>query len=203
MLMEEPLVSVIVPVYNADKYIKNCIESILSQCYHNFELILVNDGSTDGSEEQCMAYTSRTNVQYYSQPNGGVTSARKKGFELSKGEWIVFVDADDSLETDALKVLVESGIHSDIVIGSTQRGNAVVCPKEMSRDLYLEKMYARMIPCSLHSKMFRKSLFVETYFDLPRDLVFGEDYIMNLFLAIANKKTVSVCKKVVYNYHIE
>lgn len=77
--MEKPLVSVIVPVYNTAEYVEECIQSILSQSYNNIELILVNDGSTDGSGEVCKKYEHLPNVLYIEQGNFGVVVARKRG----------------------------------------------------------------------------------------------------------------------------
>ncbi len=94
--VNQPLVSVIVPVYNAEKYLIRCIESILHQTYGNIELILVNDGSLDRSEKICDHYAcADSRIVYVSQDNCGQSVARKKGIELSHGDYIAFVDADD------------------------------------------------------------------------------------------------------------
>ena len=81
-----PLISIIVPVYNTAEYIEECIQSILSQSYNEIELILVNDGSTDGSGEICKKYENLPNVQYIEQGKLGVVEARKRGVEESHGE---------------------------------------------------------------------------------------------------------------------
>lgn len=97
------LVSVVVPVYNAESYIARCIESILSQSYKNFELILVNDGSSDNSKTICEAYKLKdARVVVYNQLNAGVSQARNKGIELSKGDFICFVDSDDWIDQEYL-----------------------------------------------------------------------------------------------------
>ena len=99
--MELPLISIIVPVYNAEKYIKRCIESILNQTYSNIELILINDGSEDGSLEIINDY-ERTDqrIIVVNQENSGVSEARNAGINMSRGEFIGFVDADDYIEPD-------------------------------------------------------------------------------------------------------
>lgn len=101
-------VSVIVPVYNAEKTIAVCLDSILGQTYRDLEVLLIDDGSVDGSAAICNEYASRDNrVTVFLQPNGGVSSARNKGIEHSKGEYILFVDSDDYLEPDCLSTLLD------------------------------------------------------------------------------------------------
>lgn len=98
-------VSIIVPVYNSKKYLKKCIDSILSQSYKEFELLLINDGSTDCSRDICKSYDDKR-IKYLEQKNEGVSSARNKGIKESTGDFITFVDSDDSLSEDYLSVLV-------------------------------------------------------------------------------------------------
>ncbi len=103
------MISVIVPVYNVEKYIKNCLESILNQTHTDFELILVNDGSNDKSGQICDDYSQKyNNVFVIHKANGGQNSAIKAGLEKAKGEYIAFVDSDDWLEPNALELLYNS-----------------------------------------------------------------------------------------------
>ena len=89
-------ISVIVPVYNTEKTLRECVDSILCQDYRNFELLLIDDGSKDQSPAICDEYARKDNrVKAYHQPNGGVSSARNHGLDYAKGEWITFIDADD------------------------------------------------------------------------------------------------------------
>lgn len=103
--MNTPLVSVIIPAYNCEKYIKRCIEAVLSQTYKNIEIIVVNDGSTDGTELVCLEYTEY--IVYAYQKNAGPSAARNKGIDLAKGEYITFADADDYMNTDYIQTLIE------------------------------------------------------------------------------------------------
>ena len=106
--MNSPKISVIVPVFNTEKYISECIDSILAQTFTDWELILVDDGSKDNSGKICDEYATKdSRVRVLHQPNGGVTSARSNGVKNAKGEWITFVDADDTLPVDALKMMIE------------------------------------------------------------------------------------------------
>ena len=93
-------VSVIIPVYNAEKYLEKCIESVVNQTLKDIEIILINDGSTDGSEEICKKYLSDERVIYYSKENEGLAAARQDGIERASGEYIGFVDSDDWVEPD-------------------------------------------------------------------------------------------------------
>ncbi|MCH5299776.1 MAG: glycosyltransferase family 2 protein [Ruminococcus sp.] len=101
-----PLISVIVPVYNREKTIKKCINSIISQTYSNIEIIIVDDGSTDNSLKKCKELSvSNENIIVYHQNNKGVSAARNYGLKESKGEYVMFVDSDDWLEQNAVEYL--------------------------------------------------------------------------------------------------
>lgn len=115
--MNKPKISVIVPVYNAEKWLRRCVDSILAQTYTDFELLLVDDGSTDISGAICDEYaTLDPRVRPFHKPNGGVSSARNLSIENAKGEWITFVDSDDLLYPDSLMTLMEAN-SSDLVVG--------------------------------------------------------------------------------------
>lgn len=106
---EKPLISIIVPIFNSEMYINKCIESILKQSYTNFELILINDGSTDNSESECLKYVyNDKRVLYFKQKNKGASEARNKGMEKSSGDYICFIDSDDFISLDYLN---DFGIH--------------------------------------------------------------------------------------------
>lgn len=96
------LVSVIVPVYNAQSVLERCVDSILNQSYKNIEVILIDDGSTDGSCEICRKYERDSRVKYFYQNNGGVSSARNHGIKLASGDYIMFVDSDDYLKEECV-----------------------------------------------------------------------------------------------------
>lgn len=91
-----PLVSVIIPVYNVEKYLARCLDSVVAQTYQNLEIILVNDGSTDASGEICRQYgQSDSRIRLFTQENQGLSAARNTGLDHMNGEYIVFVDSDD------------------------------------------------------------------------------------------------------------
>ena len=100
-------ISVIVPVYNVEAYLERCVESILQQTYANFELSLINDGSTDSSGQICDHLASQhENVKVYHLENAGVSNARNKGIKLATGAWITFIDSDDFVTKDYLEILI-------------------------------------------------------------------------------------------------
>ena len=112
-----PSISVIVPVYRAEKYLKECIESILSQTYQNIELILVDDGSTDTSPSICDAYAADDErVRVFHKENGGVSSARNLGLEKARGEYIVFVDSDDKVYPTLIERLISCAVPDRLVL---------------------------------------------------------------------------------------
>lgn len=112
--------SIIVPVYNVEKYLNNCIESLLNQKFDNFEIILVNDGSTDKSGLMCDNYASTNkNISVIHKDNGGLSDARNIGIANAKGEYIIFVDSDDFIEPESLKKfneLIEKKGKPDVII---------------------------------------------------------------------------------------
>ena len=102
-MKENGIVSVIVPVYNTAPYLPRCIESIISQSYRSIELLLIDDGSTDGSLEICHGYMTRdSRIRVLHKENGGVCSARNMGLREMRGDFFLFVDSDDALETEII-----------------------------------------------------------------------------------------------------
>ena len=118
---KQVMISVIIPVYNSEKYLHKCIDSVLAQSYTNFELILVNDGSTDGSGKICDEYAEKDErVRVFHKDNGGVSSARNIGLKNSSGDYIIHADSDDLMLSGALESLYYEAkqSNSDIVIGN-------------------------------------------------------------------------------------
>ena len=126
-----PLVSVIVPVYNAEPYLDRCIQSILAQTYTNFELILVNDGSTDRSEEICASYQAQNpdKIRLLNRQNGGLSSARNEGLACvgEKSEYVCFIDSDDVVARQYLEFLLLPMNKVDISIRGFQRTREEMC----------------------------------------------------------------------------
>lgn len=115
-------VSVIIPVYNAEKYLRKCVNSVLTQTLRDIEIILINDGSTDGSSDICDEYLQYPNLQVIHQKNAGASAARNAGLAIATGEYIGFVDSDDYIAEDMYEKLYEKASeHSlDVVVGNYQ-----------------------------------------------------------------------------------
>ena len=122
--MDNPKISVIVPVYNAEAGLRKCVDSILSQTFTNLELLLIDDGSKDKSGEICDEYAQHDNrVHVFHKINGGVSSARNLGIEEARGEWIAFIDADDWIEKEYIGHLMSAATNADIVVAGFQYVN--------------------------------------------------------------------------------
>lgn len=106
--MKQPLISIIIPVYNGEKYLRPCIDSILHQTYQHWELLLIDDGSPDSSGAICDEYASDPRISVVHKENGGQASARNQGVAMAKGEYISFVDCDDWLETDMYESMLQT-----------------------------------------------------------------------------------------------
>lgn len=118
------LISIIVPIYNVENYLRQCLDSIVSQTYQNFECLLINDGSPDNSEDICREYVAKdARFRYFEKENGGVSSARNLGIKCSRGAYITFIDSDDWVDSDYLEVLYTALIdeNADISVSTYKR----------------------------------------------------------------------------------
>lgn len=202
-----PKISIIVPVYNTEKYLDRCIYSILSQTYTNFELLLIDDGSTDSSGAKCDKYAEQdSRVRVFHKANGGVSSARNMGLDNAKGEWICFVDSDDWIELQAMSILSKNA-DSDLVIASMKFeqsghiGNFPVLGKiEYKRlfDLLSDNIdhYSVSSPCS---KFYKRNIIQENQIRFHENLCFGED---SLFVKkyLLNVDSMICVKDLYYHY---
>lgn len=196
------MISIIVPVYNTAKYLPRCIDSILAQTYSEFELILVNDGSKDRSGEILNSYAEMNKrIKVFHQENQGVSKARALGVCKATGEWVTFVDSDDTLPEDALMHYFEKfSDDTDIVIGWLNQ----CYPTEdiLPIEEYRRRNINRSIMTGPPTHTFRKAIIPSHAFDIPREIVMGEDMLMNIRIAFNTEKPVKVVHKVVYNYFI-
>lgn len=198
------MVSIIIPVYNAQKYLVGCLDSILSQTYKDWELIIVDDGSSDNSLSVCKSYESKDErIRVIHQKNMGATRAREQGWLLAQGEWIMFVDADDTIPCDALENLASKIDKStDIILGWIKTS----MPEEefLSIDEYRRRNIKRGgVHVGPVAHLYRKAIFSKEVFDIPREIYMGEDMLMNIRLSFHTDKPVKIVKKIVYNYFIE
>ncbi len=135
--MSFPEITIIIPVYNNEKYIKRCMDSVLAQSYKNYEVILIDDGSKDRSGKICDSFVSENeNIYVIHQENKGVATSRKIGVDAARGKYITFIDPDDYIATDMLKVLYDNALDFDMVSCSLTR---VMGDKEKVQDIFKEE----------------------------------------------------------------
>ena len=191
------MVSVIIPIYNSGEFLEDAINSVLSQnvCY---EIILVNDGSTDSSGAICDNYgATYDNITVIHQKNSGVTKARNTGYENSKGEYILFLDSDDMLYENSLDTML-SCMHQDIDIVISE----VRDDRDINVDEYIYSILNGYIPAGINGKLFRRRLFDENTLALTREINIGEDLIMNVKLALNAGKCIRMVPKSLYFYRV-
>lgn len=196
-----PAISVIVPCYKVEKYLRECVDSILKQTFQDFELILVDDGSPDASGKIIDEYARKyAQIKAIHQTNAGVTAARRTGVEHAKGEWITFVDGDDELPENSLQVLYEASSEKyDMVIGF-QHPSSI--DKEISvGELRHYCITEEVVPPAPWGKLIRRKLFADGFaFNIPREIVKGEDVLMNIRLSFVTNKPARFVPAQVYRY---
>lgn len=188
--IKNPLVSIIVPVYNGENFLKCCIDSILSQSYKNFELILINDGSTDNSSKICEEYRLKDKrIKYLSQHNQGVSIARNKGLQIMQGEYVIFVDADDIVHKNLIDICIKTIKNSncDLVIYSYKKFVNMIdyllekeiyemislTQKDIFREIFIGSNGRQRFRMLAWNKLYKAELFDDIKFPLNRK--YGED----------------------------
>ena len=202
-----PKVSVIVPVYNTMSYLKTCIDSILTQSFLDFELLLVDDGSTDDSGAICDDYgADDKRIRVFHKKNGGICSARNSGLDKARGEWLLFVDSDDWLASDAIQVLLskQSQDDLDIVCGNRliyeANGNYLWEEKDyLNKESFVLQMMQRTWDHLLTGKLIRHSLFTSNGLRWKEGLDLAEDRYMMTMLAY-HAQSFGFIEDVVYHY---
>ncbi|WP_395549346.1 MULTISPECIES: glycosyltransferase family 2 protein [unclassified Lacrimispora] len=222
--MSEPLVSVIIPVYNAASYICKCIDSVLNQTYTNIEIILVNDGSKDESDQIIrQRYANNSCVKYCNKKNEGVSKARNVGLRMSSGDFITFIDSDDWVNDhfveEAVRCLITNKL--DFVLGGTEKvfpKHTVKCAPvinngpviyENNIDLFEKKILSNGVVDDTTldvfftsgpvCKLFRREKISGIEFD--EDLVMGEDVVFNLEV-MQRVNRVGVVPRIWYYYRM-
>ena len=201
-------VSIIVPIYNVEKYLKRCIDSLINQTLKNIEIILVNDGSQDHSGEIANEYQKYKNVKIIHKKNGGLSSARNAGIKIATGEYIGFVDSDDYVELDMFEYLYNNAKknNSDIAAcgytvffsnGQVNKitkniGNKLYSPKE-AMNIHLFTGYIDNIVCN---KIFKRSLFDNLKFEDKK--LYEDILIMPKLFNLC--KTITLHTDSKYNY---
>ena len=213
----EDLISIIVPMYNEEKFIGRCIKSVINQTVSNWELLLIDDGSTDYTANICKNYIRDNRIHLFNKKNSGVSDTRNLGIAQSKGNWITFLDADDELEKDYIenstKIIKQNNL--DIIIGEI---NSSLGQKYLIKDnvMYDEKSKKELITSLITSKnrnknydskmlgyvigkVYKKSIIENVRFSI--NIKFREDMLFNL-KAFNNSKNVLLAKQLSYKYII-
>lgn len=191
------LVSVIVPVYNAEMYIQECMESLLRQTYPYLEIILVNDGSMDASVSLCEAYEKKDErIILVHQDNKGVSAARNHGLWIASGEWVTFVDSDDWVEDNYIQVLLKNASDDvDIVCGNLPKGR-LFSEKVQKDTLFMALLFAEH--GYAWGKLIRRSCISHEF---PMGVQYAEDYIFYIAL-MKNLRGMKTVGSNGYHYRI-
>lgn len=214
------LFSVIVPIYNKEKYIKECIDSILNQSFLDYELILVDDGSTDNCPNICDEYANKDpRIKVIHKTNGGLVSARKEGTKLATGDYVVCVDADDYIKKDYLLNISKeiNNNHSDIIcMGHSELNNKTIKEIDIdyrkgyySKDDIINEIYPSLIqrldtkhfPVNIWSKAYKKDLYKDIQLNVGKDVKIGEDGVVSIPY-IYKSNSMSIIKDYSYVYRL-
>lgn len=206
--LENLLITVVVPVYNVEPYLNRCLDSILSQTYKNIEVILIDDGSNDGSEDICDEYETKFSViRVFHKANGGLSDARNRGIKEARGAYITFVDSDDFITCDYVEYLHSLIIsyNADISICNyiVTYNNEIVLNKKNNIVYYEDSLHAlsgmlyqKTFSPSAYGKLFKVILFNEVYFPLGK---LYED-IGTIFEIICKANKIVYGKSAKYGY---
>lgn len=212
-----PLISIIVPVYNAENTLNRCVDSILQQTVTDWELLLINDGSTDKSGEICDNYAQKNSrIRVFHKENGGVSSARNLGLDYVRGEWITFVDADDELKEDYLAKLIFSvqGGNVDLVIAGydmidsskkicKSTSNLSNVPKFIDVNSAIRLVYRfEYYPCFVWSKLYKCSIIKLNKLSFNNTIYYSEDRLFIVKYLCACRNLIYYTTQSVYKYYI-
>ena len=212
-VVKDILVSVIVPIYNVEKYLKRCVDSIIKQTYKNIEIILVDDGSPDNCNRICDEYTQiDKRVKVIHKKNGGLSSARNAGLDISKGEYICFIDSDDWVSENFVEFLLKNIVKekSDIITCETldvkteqetyeKSADEDLKIKTYYKDYVIENMYSEEIQLkpAVQNKMYKSYIFDSLRF---REGMIHEDEEILIKILLKSHKITITNKKLYYYF---
>ena len=216
--MNNNLISVIIPVYNVEKYLGKCITSIINQTYKNLEIIFVDDGSTDSSGNICDKYAQEDNrIKVIHKKNGGLVSARKAGLDAATGEFCLNVDGDDWIElnmTETLFAEMQKGDFDFVQCNYKMEGgknnssssypdlSMIIDSENVRNNLLAEWMKGSVVMGSqVVLKLFKTFFFKECYLNVSDDMSHGEDFVSFLYILQRTQRFASI-NKVFYHYFI-
>ena len=210
------MISIVCPVFNTSTWLPGCIDSVLAQDYGNYELLLVDDGSTDGSCEICESYAAKdARIRVFRQEHGGVSAARNMGLEQMKGEWVCFLDSDDEWMSGGLQTLAEGVSEGvDLVMmgyeSLDEKGNLVYSVSERTcMTLSSQKGLMQLFKPTHYrylgyvwSKLFRSSVIRKEGCRFAEDLHYCEDRLFTVQFVCASKRPVYYSTTPVYYYRL-
>lgn len=190
------LVSVIVPVYNAENYLSKCIDSILEQSYSEIELILLNDGSKDNSLQILREYEKKSSkIKVVDQKNMGVAKTRNKAIQMASGDYIAFMDNDDFIDVNYIETLVSKMEDADIVISGYRR---MGIEKELFHLKLMDESWSKYMVMAPWAKLYRRDFLVKNQI-VFLDNNIGEDVYFNL-VAYSKTKKIKILDYIGYNW---
>lgn len=200
-----PLISLIIPIYNSEKYLFRCLDSILSQSFTDFEVLLIDDGSTDKSGDICDNYTKKDfRIKVFHKKNGGVSSARNLGLDNAIGEYVTFIDSDDWIDKDFLNNLfITANFRADLVVGEIQynnKYNTVVTDNSIviiDKLMYLKNLFISGFT-SVCNIMFKRT-FVKNINLRFEPIRYSEDFIFSI-KAICLAEQIVYVRDAIYHY---
>lgn len=204
-------ISIIVPVYNAEKYVSACIESVLNQVYQNWELILVDDESSDGSVNICSQYSNDQRIILAPKRHAGVAEARNYGLKMASGSYIMFLDSDDELEKHACETLINSIGDTDLCVSGYKR----LYPNGKEELMYSSYYQGRMEDMNEYfndfmsktlfqapwCKLYKKRIIDENGLCFPPELCYGEDASF-VYDYLSKSNTLTVTQAITYDYYV-
>lgn len=207
-MQKEPLLSVIIPVYGVEKYIAECLDSVMHQTYKNLEIIVVNDGTKDQSAVIARKYACIDNrIKVYDFENGGLSVARNRGIELAHGKYITFLDSDDWIELDMYRDLVEKmeKEHLDMIkcavyeVFDTKTKRLIQFrSKAFKKILFLKKSFDAFLFTIVCNGVYTKDLVKQVMF--PKGIVHEDNYASGMYQALSLKSDIT--RKAYYNYRV-
>lgn len=198
-------ISIIIPIYNAASYLRECLDSILMQSFTDFELILVNDGSIDNSLTICEEYSQKDKrIRVIDSPNCGVSAARNKGLQMASGRWITFVDADDYFLNNALSILYERAMQTgtDLVLANALKlKNGKFSELHNFNNEVLPNAIMSIKHFALWGYLFKGDIIRQNKLNFINGLAYSEDRIF-IYQMARYCKTIAYCNQAVYVYRI-
>ena len=198
---KSPKISIIVPIYKIERYLRQCIDSILAQTFTDYELLLIDDGSPDGCPAICDEYAEKdARIRVFHKQNGGVTSARNKGLDNAKGNWIIYIDGDDWIEPTYVEELYNAAINNEADIAICgfrfvyEDGSSVIehptiwdDNKQSSLNRYIASIWT-----TAWGSIQKSSLYKDNSIRSPKNITFCEDFHLIIRLCYFAKKVVSI-----------